>query len=113
MMKRATWFVGGVAAGAVGAGYAKRKVRVAAAQIAPSSVVRTAATSVKATGRTVADALREGRLAMRRHEEEARARQEGRLVSLADHVEPGDQVLVDGQPVASGRVIVMRHRSTS
>ena len=113
MMKRVTWFIGGVAAGAAGAGYAKRKVRETAAQIAPSSVARTAVTSVRATGRTVADALREGRIAMRRHEEEARARQEGRLVSLAEHIEPGDQVLVDGEPVASGRVIVMRRRSTS
>ncbi len=111
MMKRVTWFVGGVAAGAAGAGYAKRKVRATASQIAPSTVVRSAVNSARATGRTVADAVREGRIAMRRHEEEVRARQEGRLISLSDHVEPGDQVLVDGEPVASGRVIVMRQRS--
>jgi hypothetical protein len=31
-------------------------------------------------------------------------------VSLDEHVSPGDQVYVDGVPVESGRVIVMRER---
>jgi hypothetical protein len=44
------------------------------------------------------------------HEDELRAKREGRLESLEDHVEPGDKVFVDGQAVDSGRVIVMRQR---
>lgn len=109
-MKRVTWFVGGVAAGAIGANYAKRKVRETAAQIAPSSVVRTTASRVRESSRVVADAVREGRQAMHQHEDELHARREGRLTSLEEHVAPGDQVYVDGVPVDSGRVIVMRPR---
>jgi hypothetical protein len=52
--------------------------------------------------------MREGRSAMRQHEDELRARREGRLTSLDEHVGPRDQVYVDGVPVESGRVIVMR-----
>ena len=40
VMRRAVWFVGGVAAGVAGAGYAKRKVTVAARRLAPSNVAR-------------------------------------------------------------------------
>ena len=47
---------------------------------------------------------------MRHTEDELRARREGRLESLEDHVDPRDQVYVDGVPVESGRVIVMRHK---
>jgi hypothetical protein len=36
MMRRVTWFVGGVVAGAAGAGYAKKKVREATAQLTPA-----------------------------------------------------------------------------
>ena len=110
MMKRVTWFAGGVAAGAVGAGYAKKKVRATAAQIAPAGIARTAADRARARGRDIADAIREGRHVMRHHEDELRARREGRLLSLDEHVEPGDQVYVDGVPVESGRVIVMRRK---
>ena len=109
-MGRLTWFAGGVAAGAVGAGYAKRKVRRTAAQIAPASAVRGLADRARSTGRVVADAVREGREAMRYHEDELRARRDGRLTSLDEHVDPDDQVYVDGVPVESGRVIVMRRR---
>ncbi len=109
-MGRLTWFAGGVAAGAVGAGYAKRKVRQTAAQVAPSSVLRTTALRVRESGRVVADAVREGREAMRYHADELRARRDGRLTSLDEHVDPDDQVYVDGVPVESGRVIVMRRR---
>ena len=94
----------------LGANYAKRKVRQTAAQVAPSSVLRTTALRVRESGRVVADAVREGRQAMRQHEDELHARREGRLTSLDEHVAPGDQVYVDGVPVDSGRVIVMRPR---
>lgn len=108
MMKRATWFAGGVAAGLVGAGYAKRKVKETASQLAPAQMARSAVDTVRSKTRDVADAVREGRQVMRHTEDELHARREGRLVSLDEHIAPGDQVYVDGVPVESGRVIVMR-----
>jgi len=110
MMKRVTWFVGGAAAGVAGASYATKKVKQTAAQISPSNVARSAATKARSKSRDVVDAVREGRQVMRHHEDELRAKREGRLESLADHVAPGDQVFVDGVPVESGRVIVMRRK---
>lgn len=110
MMKRVTWFVGGVAAGAAGVGYAKKKVKQTASQIAPVTIARGAATKARAKGRDIVDAIKEGRDVMHHHEDELRARREGRLLSLDEHVEPGDQVYVDGVPVESGRVIVMRRK---
>ncbi len=109
-MRRAVWFVGGVATGVAGAGYAKRKVTVAARRLAPSNVARGATGSVKRTGRRVADAVREGRHAARVRERELIAERDGRLVHLGDHLQPGDELLVDGEPVESGRVILMRRR---
>ena len=102
-MKRVTWFAGGMVAGLASASYAKKKVRETAAQIA-----RSAADKVRSRTRDVADAFREGRQVMKHTEDELRARREGRLISLDEHVAPGDQVFVDGVPVDSGRVIVMR-----
>lgn len=110
MMKRLTWFVGGVAAGATGANYAKKKVKEKAAQMSPTSVARSAANAARQTVGHVADAVREGRHAMRQHEDELKARRDGRLTSLDEHVAPTDQVFVDGVPVESGRVIVMRQK---
>jgi hypothetical protein len=107
-MRRLTWFAGGVVAGVASAGYAKRKVRATAEQLAPAQVARTAIGTVSRKTRDVADALREGRQVMRHTEDELRARRDGRLTSLDEHVAPGNQVFVDGVPVESGRVIVMR-----
>ena len=104
MMKRITWFVGGAAAGVAGANYATKKVK----QISPTQVARAAAYRARLKSRDVVDAVREGRQVARHHEDELRAKREGRLESLSDHVAPGDQVFVDGVPVESGRVIVMR-----
>lgn len=109
-MKRVTWFVGGVAAGATGANYAKKKVKQKAAQISPAGVARSAATRVRDTAAHVVDAVRDGRSAMRQHEDELKARRDGRITSLDQHVAPDDQVFVDGVPVESGRVIVMRQK---
>jgi hypothetical protein len=108
MMRRAAWFVGGVAAGAAGVGYTKRKVGETARKLAPLNVARGAAGSVRGAGRRVTDALREGRQAAQVRERELRAERDGRLVRLGDHLRPGDEVLVDGEPVESGRVILMR-----
>jgi hypothetical protein len=107
-MKKVTWFVGGIAAGAAGAGYAKRKVRETAAQLAPTRVVRSAGEGVRSGVRAAADAVREGRVAMKAKESELRARSEGRAASLDEVLAPGDEVLVDGRPVEPGQVIVLR-----
>jgi len=108
MMRRVAWFAGGVAAGAAGAGYAKRKVGATARKLAPVNVARGAAGSVRGAGRRVSDAVREGRHAAQVREREIRAERDGRLVRLGDHLRPGDEVLVDGRPVESARVILMR-----
>jgi hypothetical protein len=110
MMKRVTWFAGGVIAGVASAGYAKKKVKETAAQIAPAQVARSAADTMRSKSREVVDAVREGRQVMKRTEDELHARREGRLTSLDEHVGPDDQVYVDGVPVESGRVIVLRPR---
>jgi hypothetical protein len=110
MMKRLTWFVGGIAAGATGANYAKKKVKEKASQISAVGVARSAASRAKQTAGQVVDAVKDGRAAMRQHEDELKARRDGRLTSLDEHVSPDDQVFVDGVPVESGRVIVMRQR---
>jgi hypothetical protein len=108
MIKRLTWFAGGVAAGAAGASYAKKKVKEKASQVSPAGVARSAAQRAKQTASHVVDAVREGRDVMNQHEDELKAKRDGRLVALSEHVAPGDQVFVDGVEVESGRVIVMR-----
>ena len=108
-MKRVTWFVGGIVAGLASAGYAKKKVKETAAQIAPVHIARSAVDSVRHKTGDVVDAIREGRQVMKYTEDELRARRDGRLTSLDQHVAPGDQVYVDGLPVASDRVVVVRH----
>jgi hypothetical protein len=77
-MKRITWFVAGAAAGATSAGYATRKIKSTAAQLAPVNVARGAAGRAKLGSQRVVAAV--------------------------------DQLLVDGQPVDSGRVIVLKQR---
>lgn len=101
MIKRLTWFVGGAVAGVAGAGIAKRKVKKAAAHLTPQHVVH------GVTGR-VRDAITEGRNAMRAKETELRALLDGRVTPLADDLEEGDEVLVDGRPVEPGQVIVLK-----
>lgn len=109
-MKRITWFVTGAAAGAAGANYATRKVKQTAKQLAPANVARSAANSVRQGGRHLVDAVKEGRSAMRAREDELKARRDARVETLDDQLEPGDQLLVDGRPVDSGRVIVMKQK---
>ena len=107
-MKRVTWFIGGVAAGAAGVGYAKKKVRSTAAQLAPARVAQGAVTKVRSTVGHAVDAVREGRHAMRAKQAEMTARNEGRAASLAEVLGPGDQVQVDGVPVDAAQVMVLR-----
>ncbi len=102
MIKRVTWFVSGAVAGAAGAGVAKRKVKAKAAELTPARMARGASQRVR-------DAVGDGRRAMRAREAELRARVAGVApVSLADELEPYDTVLVDGEPVEAGKVIVLR-----
>lgn len=109
-MRRLTWFVTGAAAGAAGVNYGTRKVKQTAAQLAPANVARSAAGSVRSGGRRLVDAVKEGRSAMRAREDELKARRDARLETLDDQLDPGDQLLVDGRPVDSARVIVLKQK---
>jgi hypothetical protein len=101
MIKRMTWFVGGAVAGVAGAGIAKRKVKQAATHLAPRNVAH-------GVGERFRDAVAEGRRAMRAKEVEMRARLDGRAGTLAADLDEGDEVLIDGRPVAPGQVIVLK-----
>ena len=108
MMKRLTWFMGGAVAGVAGVGLAKKKVKETASLMAPTHVARSAMVRLRGRGHDVSEAISEGRRAMHDKEAELRARRDGTVASLADELEPDDQVLVDGQPVEPGQVIVLR-----
>jgi hypothetical protein len=110
-MRRVSWFVGGVVAGAAGAGYATRKVKRAASHLTPTNVVKSAAGRVRDQGRHVVGAVREGRAAMTAREDELKARRDARVEPLDDRLEPGETLYVDGRPVDSARVIVMKARA--
>ena len=111
MMKRITWFVGGAAAGVVGANYATKKVKQTAAQISPSAGGAIVDVPVPVTSPVTSSmpSVKDAR-SLATTKTSSAAKREGRLESLADHVDPGDQVFVDGVPVESGRVIVMRKK---
>lgn len=108
MMKRLTWFVGGVAAGAFGVSRAKRKVISVANDLSPVRVARRTTDRVRRRGHDVVEAVGEGRRAMRAKELELKARLDGRASSLADELGDEDAVLVDGRAVEPGQVIVLR-----
>jgi hypothetical protein len=101
MMKRLSWFVGGAVAGVASVGIAKKKLHEAAVELAPANVAK------KATNR-VKEAYHEGRRAMKAKEAELRGRMDGRVHTLADDLDEGDAVIVDGVPVEPGQVIVLR-----
>lgn len=110
MIKRLTWFVTGAAAGAAGAGYAARKVKRTAAQLAPGNVARSAVTRAKAGSRHLVDAVKDGRDAMKAREDELKLRRDAKVEPVESRLEEGEQLLVDGRPVESGRVIVLKQR---
>lgn len=119
MMKRATWFVGGIAAGAAGGRYAKRKVRTTIRRrtdemtdrYTAAKIAGSAASGVRRGAFRIAEAVREGRQAMINTERELRARRDMTAESIDERLEPGDQLLVDGKPVDTARVIVLRPRT--
>ena len=101
MIKRLVWFVGGAVAGIAGASVARKKVHEVATELAPANVAK------KATAR-LRDAVAEGRRAMQSKEAELRSRMNGGAHPLADDLDEGDTVLVDGVPVEPGQVIVLK-----
>ena len=101
MIKRMTWFVAGAIAGVAGVGVAKRKMKRAATHLTPKNIVHGITDRVH-------DAFAEGRRAMRTKELELRGRLDGNAQTLADHLDDGDEVLVDGRPVEPGQVIVLK-----
>ena len=78
MFKRVFWLGTGMAVGAGGAFWAKRKATEAVEQYLPEQVAARAATTAKGLGTTVRQAASEGREAMRTTEAELRARVEAR-----------------------------------
>lgn len=111
MIKRFVWFVIGAFTGALTMVVTGRKVKRRVEKVSnltPVKVVRDATSSVRNTVNDVSDAVREGRDAMRTKENELRARVEGRASRLDDELHEDDTVLVDGEPVEPGRVVVLR-----
>jgi hypothetical protein len=111
MMKRVSWFVSGAVAGVAGAGYAKRKVKETASQLAPSNIAKTAVAKVRERSHDVADAIRDGREAKREKESELRAKlgtQSPTGPSRAAQLGPDDVMVIEGRPVEAGQVIVLR-----
>ena len=78
MIKRFTWFVGGLVAGVSATLLAGRRLRRRVASLAPTKVVRDTASRVRRRASEVSAAIGEGRRAMRDRESELRARVEGR-----------------------------------
>ena len=104
MMKRLTWFMGGAAAGVAGATVARKKVKAAAAELAPSNLAHKAAERVR-------DIAEDAKQTIKAKQIELRARITGKpphAPTLADELQDGDAVFVDGQPVEPGQVIVLR-----
>lgn len=106
-MKRVTWFVGGVAAGAAGAGFAARKVRETAEQLKPVNLAKSVGRGVKGGVGNVVDAIREGRDAMHEREDSLRARRDGSISPLDERLVDGEQIYVDGHLVDTDRVVVL------
>lgn len=76
MIKRASWFVGGVVTGVAGTSYARRKVKAAMAQLAPTNVARRTGERIRGRTHDLAEAVREGRSAIRAKEHELQDRRD-------------------------------------
>jgi hypothetical protein len=111
MIKRFIWFVSGLLTGVVAMVFTGRKVRRRVEKVtnlSPVKAVRDATQSVRQSVAEVGEAVRDGRDAMRAKEDELRARVEGRASSLDQDLDSDDTVLVDGEPIEPGRVVVLR-----
>ncbi|WP_421120219.1 hypothetical protein ACE2AJ_02450 [Aquihabitans daechungensis] len=103
MFKRIFWMSTGVAVGASGAFWAKRKVEETIEQYLPEQVAVRAATTAKGLGTTVRQAAAEGREAMRTTEAELRARVEARTF-VGDAPAPPAPAEKPAAPRRAGRV---------
>ena len=106
MMKRLTWFMGGAAAGVVGASVARKKFKAAAAELSPANLAHKAADRVR-------EVAHDGMQTLKAKQIELRARltgKPGQAATLADELGDGDTVFVDGRSVEPGQVIVLRQR---
>ena len=90
MITRATWFVAGAAAGAVGATYTRRKVKAVAEQMTPANVARNVAGRARSRGLDLVEAMKEGRQAMRAKEDQLRAGRDAEALAIA----PAAQIIV-------------------
>lgn len=90
MFKRIIWMGTGMAVGAGGAFWAKRKVEDTVERYLPEQVADRAAAQARDLGRTVREAASEGREAMRQREAELRRQVEARtFVGAPARSEPG------------------------
>ena len=89
-MKRITWFVAGAASGIGAARVAKRKVQQTVDKLTPDHVARQTVSNIRNAAMDVADALRDGRLAMVAKEAEMRARRDGHAVSFPDAIDANE-----------------------
>jgi hypothetical protein len=79
VFKRVVWFGLGAAAGASGVVWAEQQVRRRLDDLGPDHVVQVAGRSARRLGRSVLDAVAEGRSTMLDTEDELRARRDRRL----------------------------------
>ena len=103
MFKRIFWLSTGVAVGAGGAFWAKRKVSETVEQYLPEQVAVRAAATAKGLGTTVRMAAAEGREAMRATEAELRAKVDARTF-VGDAPSPGAVEPTSAGPRRAGRV---------
>jgi hypothetical protein len=111
MIKRFVWFVGGAAAGVAGTLAAGRRVKRRVSSLAPVRLARGTGERVRQRIDHVGEVMNDGRRAMRNREAELKARLEGRATALSDIDRPvtdDDALLVDGEPIEPGRVVVLR-----
>ena len=113
MIKRVVWFISGAIAGIGGALFAGKKVRRTVTGLGPVKVINRAANSTRSRFTSLTDAWTTGKEAMHDKENELKARRDNRVETLSSHshldpLQPGDEVLVDGERVEPGRVIVLR-----
>jgi hypothetical protein len=90
MITRATWFVAGAAAGAVGVTYTRRKVKAVAEQMTPANVARNVAGRARSRGQDLVEAMKEGRQAMRAKEDQLRAGRDAEALAIP----PAAQIIV-------------------
>ena len=108
LMRRVTWFVGGVVAGAATAGYAKRRSagRRPCSPRATSPAKPPAASGCGSSGSVTPCTRASTRCAARKPSCAPSAT--GRVEVLDTGLEPGDRVLVEGRLVEPGQVVILR-----